>query len=122
MPCNLAEAVASSVSVSGALRGPEHAAHSDSRTSSKRVTPRIGGSAPHGALAVEHGFQSRARFFGKMIGLIVGRIMARLHIFAEFFCRLGDQRGGIAVATHEFCRRTEGKVKQIVEDQNLAVA
>src|SRR6516164_9827082 len=69
--------------------------------------PRRVGLRSQAPLALEHRFERLSRLLGKMVGLVVGRVIAGEHVAAKRFDGVTDQLRGVAVLAHELGRRTE---------------
>src|ERR1700678_3556823 len=57
-----------------------------------------------------------------MIGLLVGRILMRVHIRAEPLNRLSDERGSVTTEASKFPTVAKGQIQNVVEDKHLTVA
>src|SRR5258705_1212658 len=57
-----------------------------------------------------------------MVGLLIRWILMGFHVRTKSLNRSSHQRGSVTVAAHKFRRRTKGKVENVVEHEDLAVA
>src|SRR5580658_8626984 len=63
-----------------------------------------------------------AHGFGQVIALIVGWEGAVLDVFAIVLDGGAEQCAGVGITADKLCRRREGEVDEVVEDEDLTIA